>query len=292
MSSEIQLLESIEETRVWSRTIRQTGRLGFVPTMGALHEGHAQLMIEAAKECEHVAVSIFVNPTQFGPAEDLTRYPRTLGADLELCRKVGVKAVFFPSDIKMYPHGNLNFTSIEVPELTTVFEGEIRPGHFRGVATVVAKLFGIVQPDISYFGRKDYQQWLVIRRMTEDLNLPVELRRVDTVREPDGLAMSSRNRYLSPDQRLIALSLAQALRAAENELKRNQRSVKTLESAMLEVLRNYPSVQLDYARIVNADNLDDMETVDTSRAESAVALVAARIGTTRLIDNMMLPPRS
>ena len=260
--------------------------------MGALHEGHAELMRVAARECGAVAVSIYVNPTQFGPKEDLGKYPRTFESDLELCRSVGVKAIFFPSDEIMYPHGREDFTAVEVPSLTTLFEGASRPGHFVGVATVVTKLFGIVQPDFSYFGRKDYQQWLVIKRMTEDLNLGVNLRRVDTVRESDGLAMSSRNRYLSADERASALGLSRSLKALENALAGGETRVKPLEKCMMDVLGSDSGVQLDYARIVNADNLRELEVVETHIPESAVALIAARVGTTRLIDNLMLPPIS
>ncbi len=286
------VLRSIADTRNWSREIRRSGTLGFVPTMGALHEGHAELMRVAARECGAVAVSIYVNPTQFGPKEDLGKYPRTFESDLELCRSVGVKAIFFPSDEIMYPHGREDFTAVEVPTLTTLFEGASRPGHFVGVATVVTKLFGIVQPDFSYFGHKDYQQWLVIKRMTEDLNLGVNLRRVDTVRESDGLAMSSRNRYLSADERASALGLSRSLKALENALAGGETRVKPLEKCMLDVLGSDSGVQLDYARIVNADNLRELEVVETHIPESAVALIAARVGTTRLIDNLMLPPIS
>ncbi len=286
------VLRSISETREWSREIRRSGTLGFVPTMGALHEGHAELMRVAARECGAVAVSIYVNPTQFGPREDLGKYPRTFESDLELCRSVGVKAIFFPSDEIMYPRGRENFTAVEVPGLTTLFEGASRPGHFVGVATVVTKLFGIVVPDVSYFGRKDYQQWLVIKRMTEDLNLGVTLRRVDTVREPDGLAMSSRNRYLSAAERSMALSLSRSLKAVEMALASGETQVKQLEKCMTEVLGDNPGVQLDYARIVNADNLKEQNVVESHIPESAVALIAARVGTTRLIDNLLLPPVS
>lgn len=289
MNGSPEVLTTIEEMRSWSRRARQSGRLGFVPTMGALHQGHAQLMREASRECEHVVASIYVNPTQFGPKEDLAKYPRTFESDLATCGEAGVKAIFFPSDPVMYPHGRDNFTSVEVPGLSTIFEGASRPGHFVGVATVVTKLFGIVQPDLAYFGRKDYQQWLVIRRMTADLNLPVELRRVDTVREADGLAMSSRNRYLSAPERATSLALSRALKAAEAALQSGETLVSRLEERMQDVLKSEPGVELDYARIVNADNLKEMERVDTSRAGTAVAIIAVRVGTTRLIDNLMLP---
>lgn len=291
MPPEPLLIKSIQEARDWSRAVRKSGQLGFVPTMGALHTGHAQLMIEAAAECDYVAVSIFVNPTQFGPHEDLAKYPRTLEADLELCQSIGVHAVFLPTENIMYPCGKEGGTAVEVPSLSTIFEGAIRPGHFSGVATVVTKLFGIIQPDLAYFGRKDYQQWLVIKKMTEDLNLPVDLRRVDTVREADGLAMSSRNRYLDADQRAVSLSLSRALQAAVDLVKGGETRVSMLETAMQNVVSETALIQLDYARVVNADNLKGLELVDCSLAESAVALIAARVGTTRLIDNVMLPPK-
>lgn len=287
----LQTFASIESMRQWSRDVRSKGRLGFVPTMGALHAGHGQLIIEAGRECEFVAVSIYVNPTQFGPNEDLAKYPRTLQADLDLCRQLGVSAVFLPTDEVMYPNGKNHCTLIEVPRLSTIFEGAIRPGHFQGVATVVTKLFGSVQPDIAYFGRKDYQQWLVIRQMTHDLNLPVALQRVDTVREPDGLAMSSRNRYLSVEERKVSLTLSQALNDARTALQSGERSVVALEQIMKDRINSRSELRLDYARIVNADNLSDINSVDTSQPESAVALIAARVGTTRLIDNIMLPPK-
>lgn len=290
MSQPLILLNSIDETREWSRQARASGTVGFVPTMGALHAGHAELIRAAARECDHVAVSIYVNPTQFGPKEDLAKYPRTFEADLALCRSIGVAAVFAPTDEIMYPGGKESLTIVRVPELTTILEGEIRPGHFDGVATVVTKLFGIVMPDVAYFGRKDFQQWLVIRRMTEDLNLPVRLVRVDTVREPDGLAMSSRNRYLAKAERTAALALSQALRAAQVAVQRGTTLAAELETCMHASIGLHPDVRLDYARVLDADNLRNIERVDKSSPDSAVALIAARVGTTRLIDNVLLPP--
>jgi pantoate--beta-alanine ligase len=284
------LLKSIEEAREWSRQARKGGTLGFVPTMGALHTGHAELIRAAARECDQVVVSIYVNPTQFGANEDLGKYPRTFEADLALCRSIGVSAVFAPTDEIMYPHGKESITIVHVPELTDVLEGETRPGHFDGVATVVTKLFGIVMPDAAYFGRKDYQQWLVIRRMTEDLDLPVRLVRVDTVREPDGLAMSSRNRYLNAEERLTALALSQALRAAQVAVQRGTTLTEELETCMRDSVELHPGLQLDYAFVRSADNLKKIERVDKSSPDSAVALIAARVGTTRLIDNVLLPP--
>lgn len=291
MSKAPTLLKTIEETRAWSRQARASGTVGFVPTMGALHAGHAELIRAAARECDHVAVSIYVNPTQFGPNEDLAKYPRTFESDIALCRSIGVAAVFAPTDEIMYPAGKESLTIVHVAdELTTTLEGAIRPGHFDGVATVVTKLFGIVMPDVAFFGRKDYQQWLVIRRMTEDLNLPVRLVRVDTVREPDGLAMSSRNRYLGNPERAAALALSQALRAAQVAVQRGTTLAEELETCMRDSVELHPGVQLDYAQVLSADNLRKIDRVDKSSPDSAVALIAARVGTTRLIDNCLLPP--
>ena len=292
MSVSTVLLQSIDETRAWSNQVRAGGKLGFVPTMGALHEGHAALMRAAVRECDQVIVSIYVNPTQFGPGEDLSKYPRTFDADVALCRSVGVRAIFAPTDEVMYPHGKEGATIVAVSGLTTKLEGEIRPGHFDGVATVVTKLFGIVRPDVAYFGRKDYQQWLVIRKMTEDLNLPVALKRVDTVREVDGLAMSSRNRYLNPQERSSSLVLSRALRAAQVAVQRGSTLVEDLEICMRDSVALDPAVRLDYARVLDAVTLEEIARVDKSRPESAVALIAARVGGTRLIDNVLLPPTS
>lgn len=289
MSKALNLLQTIDQVRAWSRQARSNGTVGFVPTMGALHEGHAELIRAASRECDQVVVSIYVNPTQFGPKEDLAKYPRTFEADLALCRSIGVAVVFAPTDEVMYPAGKESITIVRVPELTTILEGASRPGHFDGVATVVTKLFGIVMPDAAYFGRKDYQQWLVIRRMTDDLNLPVRLVRVDTVREPDGLALSSRNRYLDKPQRAAALALSRALHAAQVAVQRGTTLAADLETCMTDSVSLHPEIQLDYARVLDPDNLSMIERVDKSRPDSAVALIAARVGATRLIDNCLLP---
>jgi pantoate--beta-alanine ligase len=258
-------------------------RVGFVPTMGALHEGHASLMREARTHVDGpLVVSIFVNPMQFGPGEDLDRYPRTLAADLEVCATHGVDVVFAPGVDEVYPGG---FTRESVAggvtvapgSLGTVLEGETRPGHFEGVLTVVAKLFGLVQPDVAVFGQKDYQQLALIRRMVQDLCLPVTVVGAPTLREPDGLAMSSRNRYLDPEQRGAATALSRALRAAQE---RAPYGVPAARWAAMSVLKAEPSLALDYLALTSTDLGEAPET-----GEGRI-LVAARVGTTRLIDNM------
>ena len=259
---------------------RRDGRaIGFVPTMGALHEGHASLMDAARSHVDGpVVVSIFVNPTQFGAGEDLERYPRTLDVDLELCAERGVDLVFAPSVHDVYPGGLPGPHSVTVDPggLAEVLEGEVRPGHFRGVLTVVAKLLGLVRPDVAVFGQKDYQQLALIRRMVDDLCLGVEVVGGETVREPDGLAMSSRNRYLDADQRRAATVLSRALAAARE---RAAYGVAAARSAAMDVLAGEPGVELDYLAITGTD-LGEPPATGEGRI-----LVAARLGTTRLIDN-------
>jgi pantoate--beta-alanine ligase len=279
------LTTTIAETRAAVAAARTAGRrIGLVPTMGALHAGHASLIRAARVECEYVVVSIFVNPTQFGPAEDFSRYPRTLDADRELCAAVGTDLIFAPSAADMYPADSR--TVVEVTGLQDVLCGHSRPGHFRGVATVVLKLLNIVQPDVAYFGQKDAQQALIIRRMVADLNVPVIVRVHPTVREPDGLAMSSRNRYLDPAQRLGASSLHRALKKVEELVAAGERSVPVLERVMADLIAAAPGARLDYARVVDAQTLDTIATV----ARPALAALAVFFGTTRLIDNTILTP--
>jgi pantoate--beta-alanine ligase len=279
------LATTIAETRAAVAAARKAGRrVGLVPTMGALHAGHASLIRAARVECDYVVVSIFVNPTQFGPAEDFSRYPRTLDADRELCAAVGTDLVFAPTPAEMYPPDAR--TVVEVTGLQDVLCGQSRPGHFRGVATVVLKLFNIVQPDVAYFGQKDAQQAVIIRRMVADLNVAVTVRVHPTVREPDGLAMSSRNRYLDPAQRLGATSLHRALKKAEELVAAGERSVPALERAMADVIAAAPGARLDYARVVDAQTLDTIATVE----RPALAALAVYFGTTRLIDNTVLTP--
>ena len=261
--------------------------IGFVPTMGALHAGHARLIEQARAECGFVVVSIFVNPTQFGPNEDLTRYPRTPEADFTTCASAGADLVFMPDAADMYPAGGLE-TYVEVPGLSTIHEGAHRPGHFRGVATVVAKLFGIVAPDAAYFGRKDYQQLLVIRRMVADLDMPVQIRDVPTVREPDGLALSSRNRYLAPDERQAAVVLSRALAAAEAAVAAGERRADSVRRILAKTLESEAMARPDYAEVVDAAGLTPIDVIAPDRP--AVAILAVRIGATRLVDNALLAP--
>jgi len=265
-----------------ARAARQS--IGFVPTMGALHAGHAALIRASRAECDYTVVSIFVNPMQFGPSEDYAKYPRTLEADRELCAAVGTDLIFAPTPGEMYPPESRTF--VEVTGLQDVLCGASRPGHFRGVATVVLKLFNIVLPDVAYFGQKDAQQGLIIRRMALDLNLPLKVRIHPTVREPDGLAMSSRNRYLDPTQRHNATALYRALRKAEGLVAAGQRSMSEIERTMADVITATPGARLDYARVLDAETLDTISTLD----RPALAALAAFFGTTRLIDNTILTP--
>jgi pantoate--beta-alanine ligase len=271
------------EMHATCRELRRSGTLGLVPTMGALHQGHLSLVSAAKTGNDAVAVSIFVNPTQFGPNEDYDAYPRDFETDCRKLTDAAVDAVFAPSAATMYPSGNTTY--VDVGELGSRLDGGSRPGHFRGVATIVSRLFHIVQPDRAYFGQKDAAQVAVLRRMARDLNIPVEISVCPIFREPDGLAMSSRNRYLSPTERERALILYRALRTAENCASAGETSAEALRDAMLRVLTTDPEVRLDYAAVVNPDTLLPLE--DTS--DGALLAVAAWVGTTRLIDNVLLP---
>ncbi len=261
---------------------REGKRLGFVPTMGALHEGHLSLVRAAKASCDTVAASIFVNPTQFGANEDLAKYPRTFERDRELLEKEGVVLLFAPTVEEMYPPGAVTWVTVE--ELSGKLDGHSRPGHFRGVTTVVAKLFHIVEPDAAFFGQKDAAQVAIIRRMVRDLNLPVEIVACPIVREADGLAMSSRNAYLDPQQRKQALVLHRSLARVKQLAEQGERSAHKLVAAAKAEFRTEPSVRLDYFEIVNAENLEPVEDVSVG----ALAAVAAFVGTTRLLDNIFL----
>jgi len=264
-------------------TARAAGRrIGFVPTMGALHAGHVSLVDRAAAECDDVAVSIFVNPTQFGPHEDYADYPRTLEADAETLRDRHVRWIFAPEAESIYPPDWATRIMVDGPARR--FEGEIRPGHFSGVATVVCRLFLAVPADVAYFGAKDWQQTLVVRRMVRDLGLPIEVAVCPTVREPDGLAMSSRNAYLSPVDRSRATALAESLALAEQMWIAGD-GPTAIERAMRDHLGSR-GVAVDYAAVVDSESLEPL-----AGAATAVALVAGRLGSTRLIDNRQLPPR-
>jgi len=258
--------------------------VGLVPTMGALHEGHLSLVRAAKKQCDAVAVSIFVNPTQFGPTEDLAKYPRQIERDRALLEKEGVDILFAPSVQEIYGSGNSTWVLVE--GLSDKLDGRSRPGHFRGVATVVAKLFNIIEPQAAFFGQKDAAQLAVIRRMVRDLNFPVEIIAGAIVREPDGLAMSSRNAYLSSEERSRALVLQRSLRRAEAEFQSGERTASKLISGALEVLASEPQVALEYLEMVDPDTLEPVERI----TQPALLAIAARVGSTRLIDNVLLVP--
>ena len=260
------------------------GKFGLVPTMGALHEGHLALVRRARAECDQVAVSIFVNPAQFGPSEDLNRYPRDPERDLGLLEPLGVDLVFSPSPETMYPSGYQSWVAVE--EVSKGLEGDVRPGHFRGVATAVAKLLNIFTPDRAYFGQKDAQQVVVIRRMVSDLNFPVEIVVCPTARAQDGLALSSRNSYLRPDERQAATVLYRALSAARDAFESGERSAGALRGIMKGVLEAEPLARADYIAASDPETLADVEHVDAGILLS----LAVRVGNVRLIDNFLLLP--
>jgi pantoate--beta-alanine ligase len=281
----VKIFHTIREVRDHIGEQKRVGRtVGFVPTMGFLHEGHLSLVAHAKQECDLVVMSIFVNPLQFGPNEDFERYPRDLDRDEALAREAGVDVLFTPSVEEMYPRPS--FTFVEVEGLTKSLCGESRPGHFRGVATVVTKLFNIVQPQKAYFGQKDFQQVRVIEQMVEDLNMPVEIVACPIVREPDGLALSSRNVYLSPEERKQALSLYASLREVEKAFAEGERNAARLIQISVDRIKAEPLADIDYVRIVNRRTLTDVETIN----EPALFALAVRFGKTRLIDNTLLQP--
>jgi pantoate--beta-alanine ligase len=274
---------AITPLRTWLAGERAAGRrIGLVPTMGALHEGHLSLVDEARRRSDLVVLSAFVNPLQFGPTEDFTRYPRNPARDRELASARGVAAMFTPPVEAMYPEGAE--TRISPGASGQGWEGAMRPGHFTGVLTVVGKLFNLVQPDLAVFGQKDIQQATLIRRMVRDLDFPLELIIAPTVREPDGLALSSRNAYLDPEQRRQALGLLMALRAADALWQKGERDAATLERHMREQFRMFPGVTVDYIAVVDPDHLEPVH----SATRGTIIAVAGRLGTTRLIDNHIL----
>lgn len=275
------VVTEIEPSRRAVRDAQREGRVvGVVPTMGALHAAHLSLIHAARRRCSTVAVTIFVNPTQFGPGEDLDDYPRPLEADLAACESAGVDIVFTPSVETMYSNGGL--TTVHVSGITEVLCGPCRPGHFDGVATVVAKLFNIVPADVAFFGEKDYQQLVVIRRMVQDLNIPIEIVGCPTVREPDGLALSSRNRYLSPGEREQAASLSRALYAAVDRVAAGEREVDLLVDGIRNELLAAGPAKIEYVDIVDASTLELLTFID----RPARICLAVRIGPCRLIDNV------
>ena len=279
----MKICNTIEDMRAACRAARHGGkRLGFVPTMGALHEGHLSLVRAAKAACDVVAVSIFVNPTQFGPTEDLAKYPRTFERDRELLESEGVELLFAPAVEEMYPAGAATWVTVE--GLSDKLDGRSRPGHFRGVSTVVAKLFHVVEPDVAFFGQKDAAQIAVVRRMVRDLSFPVEIVACPIVREADGLAMSSRNAYLNEHQRKQALVLHRALMQVKNLWESGERGAEKLLAAGRAEVALEEAVRLDYFEIVDAESLDAVEKVESG----TLVAVAAFVGTTRLLDNILL----
>lgn len=279
----LEIAQTIAGLRHAVTEARRQGRsIGLVPTMGALHEGHAGLMRAARQEAGYVVVSIFVNPLQFGPQEDFGRYPRSWEADLAVCRREGVDLIFAPEMAEVYPAGFRTF--VEVPGLQDVLEGTSRPGHFRGVATVVLKLLLMVQPDRAYFGQKDAQQARIIRQMATDLNVPAEIRVCPTVRETDGLALSSRNQYLTPEQRTQATVIYRALETARRLVESGVRDPTKVREAMVTVIHGASTAVLDYTELVDTDKFQPVTLIQGE----VLAAVAVKFGQTRLIDNVVL----
>lgn len=283
----MRIARTVDEIKRYCSQARGVGqRIGLVPTMGALHAGHISLIDAAAHRCEFVVVSLFVNPTQFGPGEDLDRYPRPFEEDMATCRAHGVDVVFAPTPLEMYPQEQLAWVSVE--KLTEPLCGRSRPGHFRGVTTVCAKLFNIVGPDVAFFGQKDAQQALVVRRMVTDLNMPLEIAICPTVREPDGLALSSRNRYLSPQERQDALLIYRSLQACREMIQEGTTDAAQCRRRMRSIIEQAPAFKIEYISIVEAEGLTEVERIEGH----VLVAVAARIGSTRLIDNILVDTAS
>lgn len=282
----MQIIENIAQMREWSEAERRAGRrIAFVPTMGFLHDGHLALVRSAGARGDRLVVSIFVNPAQFGPGEDFSGYPRDFERDCELLQAESVDVLFHPAVEAMYPQGDQ--THVEVERLSQPLCGALRPGHFRGVATVVTKLFNIVQPHLAVFGEKDYQQLQVIRRLVRDLSMDVEIIGHPIVREPDGLAMSSRNAYLTQAERAAAVCLSRALCRAERLFKRGENSAHALVGQVLAELEKEPFARVEYVRLCDAETLDEIQKID----DQALLAMAVRIGKARLIDNRVLARR-
>ena len=279
----MQTIRTRRAIRAWARARRASGKsIGFVPTMGALHEGHASLIRAARRGTDAVAVSIFVNPLQFGPRRDSDRYPRSMAEDLRLCRREGADVVFLPQTGELYPESFQ--TLVKVNHLAERFEGRSRPGHFEGVATVVTKLFHLIGPDRAFFGQKDYQQVMVVKQMVHDLDLPIQIVRCPTVREVDGLALSSRNRLLSDAERKAACAVFGALTAARALVRVGERSATKVRQAMIRGIQRESLARLDYAAVADPATLAELRVVK----DRAVLLLAVWIGDTRLIDNMIV----
>ncbi len=279
----MEVAKTIKKVRSLVNTARrQGGKIGLVPTMGSLHIGHISLIEAAVKDCDFVVVSIFVNPTQFGPGEDFEKYPRPLEADLEICRKARVDVVFAPEPQHIYPVENVTWVTVE--KLTEPLCGRSRPGHFRGVTTVCAMLFNIVAPDAAYFGQKDAQQAIVIKRMVADLNLPLEIVICPTVREPNGLAVSSRNQYLTEQQKKDAANIYKSLQTCRNLIDADTTETHQIIAEMEKILQQIPSIEIEYVSIVDAETLESIEKI----AGKVLAAVAVKIGPARLIDNILV----
>jgi len=282
----MRIIRNIKEMSVFSKKIRIKGKtVGFVPTMGALHEGHLSLIRQARKENDIVVVSIFVNPIQFGPKEDFRKYPRNIERDAHLCKSEGADIIFYPNIKEMYPENYKTYVTVE--DLGGLLCGKFRPGHFKGVTTIVDKLFNIVSPDISYFGQKDAQQAIIIKKMAGDLNIPVQIKVMPTVREKDGLAMSSRNIYLNKDERQDAAVLYQALSLAKDLIRKGGVGSLHIIKKMRQLINKKKSTKIQYISIVDPDNL---EPVDRIKSKVLITL-AVWIGKTRLIDNIIVNPR-
>jgi len=280
----MQMIDDIKQMQALGLEARAAGQtVVFVPTMGYLHPGHLSLLEEGRRRGDRLALSIFVNPTQFGPHEDLDKYPRDFARDEELARSAGVDWLFYPSATEIYPPGFATYVNV-TGGLSEMLEGASRPGHFQGVATVVAKLFNIVQPQLALFGQKDFQQLAVIRRMTEDLNLPVQIVSMPIIREADGLAMSSRNVYLSDEQRRQSLAINQALCQATRMVAEGVRDAAAVLDSARKRLHAEPDLVVDYLKVCNSATLQDTDLID----DSTVMLIAVKIGATRLIDNHLL----
>jgi len=279
----MEVAKTIEDVRSLVSSARSEGsKIGLVPTMGALHVGHISLIETAVKDCDFVVVSIFVNPTQFGPDEDFEKYPRPLEADLEICREAGVDVVFAPEPQHIYPVENL--TWVNVSKLTESLCGRSRPVHFRGVTTVCAKLFNIVAPDAAYFGQKDGQQAIVIKRMVADLNMPLEIVVCPTVREPNGLAVSSRNQYLTEQQKSDAANIYKSLQTCSRLIDAGTTETRRIIDEMQKILQQIPSGQIEYISVVDAETLESIDQIEGK----VLAAVAVKIGPARLIDNILV----
>jgi len=281
----MEIVKTINEMQNITKRYKKEGKVvGFVPTMGYLHEGHLTLVKEAKKRCDIVVVSIFVNPLQFGPKEDFAKYPRDFERDSNLLLKEGVDYIFYPEKEEMYQDGYQTY--VEVTEVTKNLCGASRPGHFKGVTTVVCKLFNAVMPDLAFFGEKDYQQIMTIKRMVKDLNMDIEIIGVSIVREPDGLAMSSRNTYLSEEERKSALCLYKGINLAKDMIKNGERDAEKIVSSVIDLISNTPLTRIDYVKLCHPETLEYIEKGEIK--ENVLLALAVFVGNTRLIDNSIL----